>query len=184
MSDLDRDFLETRSRFMVALRRLRARKGRDYIRSLRQGKLLDALDAGRPDTSHDLAPLTAPDFEHPLADRNGDVLPRQVVIDALMAAKPRCPHDGALCHHRCLDNTFARPAWKGLCMRKRLNMSLANPRVGFPVEGDTPVSLPSASCPAPKCKRDSCRTTMLRVKSGFACPMCYDIREEDIVDAP
>lgn len=39
--------------FKTVLAAARGRFGRDYIRGLPQGKLLDALDAGRPDTSHE-----------------------------------------------------------------------------------------------------------------------------------
>ena len=39
--------------FKAILAEESSRRGRDYIRGLPQGLLLDALNAGRPDTSHD-----------------------------------------------------------------------------------------------------------------------------------
>lgn len=39
--------------FKTTLARFRAKHGRDFVRRHPQGKLLDALDAGRPDTSHE-----------------------------------------------------------------------------------------------------------------------------------
>ncbi len=41
--------------FKAILAEERGKRGRDYVRKLPQGLLLDALDAGRPDTSHDRA---------------------------------------------------------------------------------------------------------------------------------
>lgn len=49
--DLDRAL----ATFKIVLAQERGRGGRDSIRNRPQGLLLDALDAGRPDTSHDPA---------------------------------------------------------------------------------------------------------------------------------
>jgi hypothetical protein len=47
--------------FRTRLAQFRGHLGRDAIRALPQGKLLDALDAGRPDTSHEGATLAERD---------------------------------------------------------------------------------------------------------------------------
>lgn len=44
---------EALATFKAVLAEERGKRGRDYIRKKPQGLLLDALDAGRPDTSHD-----------------------------------------------------------------------------------------------------------------------------------
>ena len=49
MDRLDKALME----FKTVLAEERGKRGRDFVRAKPQGLLLDALDAGAPDTSHD-----------------------------------------------------------------------------------------------------------------------------------